>query len=169
MRVGRSTRRLLLVVLACSPCLWCWGCWVVEAHPHDRFLRLLRGDHQVSVVRVASNPVSKPAFVIEDSESLEYLTNALRAAEPDGYVPKRRDGSDRTGPTLHVRVWTDRLGSYQTSFKLPNDEQVSGMTVFYELDDHYYFWVPLPEPVPAPLARVFAAKRDWDRVNRLQR
>ncbi|MDB5312356.1 MAG: hypothetical protein JWO38_6558 [Gemmataceae bacterium] len=137
-------------------------------HPHERFLRLLRGDQQVRVTRLTGGPVPQP-FVIEDPESLEYLTNALRAAEPDGYVPKRRDGSDRTGPTLHVQVWTDRLGSYSTSFELPNDERVSGMTVFCELDDHYYFWVPLPQPIPAPLAKVFAAEREGDRANRPRR
>jgi hypothetical protein len=136
--------------------------------PHDRFLRLLRGDQEVRVTRVEGLPAATP-FVIDDPESLDYLTAALRAAEPDGYVPKRRGGSDRTGPTLHVRVWTGRFGPYETSFELPNDERVSGMTVFCELDDHYYFWVPLPQPVPAPLARAFAAKREWDRVNPPQR
>lgn len=111
--------------------------------PHDRFLRLLRGDQRVSVTRVTNALAIPHPFVIQDAKTLEYLTNALRAAEPDGYVLKRRDRSDRTGPTLHVQVWNDNLGSYPTSFELPNDERVDGMTVLCELDDHYYFWVPL--------------------------
>jgi len=158
----------LLLALACSPCLLCWVCWVAVTltHPHDRFLRLLRGDQQISVTRVMNSSAITPPFVIEDAETLKYLSNAFRAAEPDGYVPTRRDGSDRTGPTLHVQVWTDRFGSYSTSFELPNDERVHGMTVFCELNDHYYFWVPLPQPVPAPLAKVFAAERDWERAKR---
>lgn len=105
-------------------------------------------------------------FVIDDPESLDYLTAVLRTAEPDGYVPKRRDGSDRTGPTLSVRVWTGRLSPYQTSFELPNDERVNGMTVFCELNDHYYFWVLLPQPVPAQLAAAFVAERRWDSEHR---
>ena len=80
MRVGRSTRWLLLVSLTCQ---CCWGCSAVTG-PHDRFLRLLRGDRQVSVTRVESTAIATP-FVIEDPASLEYLTSALRAAEPDGY------------------------------------------------------------------------------------
>jgi hypothetical protein len=166
--MARLTRRIALVLLACSPCLLCWGCWVVMTAPHDRFLRLLRGDQEVRVTRVEGIPAATP-FVIDDPESLDYLTAALRRAEPDGYVPRRRDESDRTGPTLHVRVWTGRLGPYETSFELPNDERISGMTVFCELDDHYYFWVPLPQPVPAPLAAAFAAERQWERDHRPQR
>jgi hypothetical protein len=155
----------LLVLLVFSPCLWCWGCWAVVSVPHDRFLRLLRGDQAIRVTRVEWIGFSTP-FVLDDPESLDYLTAVLRAAEPDGYVPKRRDDSRRSGPTLHVRVWTGRLGPYETSFELPNDERVSGMTVFCELDDHYYFWVVLPQPVPAQLARAFAAVREWDRAHR---
>jgi hypothetical protein len=163
----RSTRRLLLVLLVCSPCLWCWGCWTLLNRPHDRFLRLLRGDQEVRVTRLTGVAGSRP-FVVDDPETLEYLTNALRSAEPDGYVPKRRDGSDRTGPTMRVQVRTDRFGSYQTSFEFPNDDRVSGMTVFCELDDHYYFWVLLPQPVPAPFAELIAEEREWDRENRLR-
>lgn len=153
----RSTRRRILVPLfVCSPCLWCWGCFAWLERPHDRFLRLLRGDPGIRVTRLTGRAGQRPF-------------DALRSADPDGYVPRRRDGSDRTGPTVHVDVWTDALGSYPSSFELTNDERVSGMTVFCELDDHYYFWVPLPQPIPAPLAVVFAEEREWDRDNRPRR
>jgi hypothetical protein len=162
----RSTRRLLLIlVIAGSPCLSCWGCWTVISHPHDRFQRLLRGDPDVRVTRLRG--AGNDSFVIDDAESLDYLTEALRAAESDGFVPKRRGDSDRTGPTLFVNVWTDRFGSYTTSFELPNDERIRGMTVCCSLhDEAYFYWVPLPEPVPQPLAKIFAATRKWDRDNR---
>ena len=143
------------------------GVLTLLEHPHERFLRLLRGDQQIRVTKLTSQWTPGP-FVLDDPESLEYLTNALRAAEPDGYVPKRRDASDRTGPTLHIQVWTDGLGAYSTSFEFPNDERVGGMTVFCELDDHYYFWVPLPQPVPTLLAKIIAATREWDRRNHPQ-
>lgn len=129
--------------------------------PHDRFQRLLRGDPDVRITRLTGT--GNDSFVIDDAESLVYLTIALRAAEPDGYVPKRRDGSRQTGPMLYVHVWTDRLGAYTTGFELPNDERINGMTVGCSIyDEAYFYWVPLPEPVPKPLAKIFAAARKWE-------
>ena len=158
----RVLSRAALLLLACSPCLWCGGCWAAESSSHGRFLRLLRGDPSVRVTALTGGPLPRP-FAIDDPATLKYLSDALRAAEPDGYVPTRRGDSDRTGPTLHVEVWTGTVGPYRSSFEFPRDERVGGVTVFCELDDHYFFWVPLPRPVPAPLAAVVAEMREWER------
>jgi hypothetical protein len=139
----RSTKQrlVLLALVLCSSCLCCGGCWTWDSRPYYRFLRLLQGDKSVRVTRLTTTRhAPKPLlFDIDDPESLEYLTNAFRAAEPDGHVSKQRDDSGRSGPVWHVDVQTDWTGSYLTSFELPNDERINGMTVFCGLDDTYYF------------------------------
>jgi hypothetical protein len=146
----RWARRILLLAIACTGCVWCWNSWKAAAVPHERFLRLLRGDEEIRVTRVEGTTIARP-FVLDDAESLDYITAALRRATPDGYVRTRK-----RGVLIYVRVWTGEFGGYETSFDVSMEDEVTGMTVFCELDDHYYFWAQLPQPIPAPFSLAIA-------------
>jgi hypothetical protein len=142
-------RRGLRVVLIAglvlgSQAVFFVGLWYALIRPATLLERLLAGDSTVEVSSLVFSG-QQQQVVVDDPESVRYLTAAFRSAGPKAYVA----GHCGTTYTMDVRFtgWCSfRAGCY-----VPQEE--NGLTVCPNwhtliLDDPYFHWVAFPEPVP---------------------
>ncbi len=84
---------------------------------------------------------------INGQPSLEYLTLAFRSASNEGYVPSH------IGASYHADVQFGTGSPVLVGLYVPDD--VSGVTVGFPMDrfeDPHYYWIPLPQPIPASVS-----------------
>jgi hypothetical protein len=129
------------------------GCWFFYFGPRNQFENLLTGDEQVEIQSLTIDG-QQQKIDLSDASSLTYLTVAFRTAKKEGYIPSHHGFSY----TAYLRMGS--MGSVYIGLSTPAD--ADGFTVAFPLagfDDPTYYWVPLPQPMPTPVADVLKKMR----------
>lgn len=125
--------------------LGCLLYWLFASVPHRQFDRLISGDDRVEItsVIIASNTRRS---VIDDPESLRYLTDLLRTATQEQSL------SSISGSDFQLGLRMNTIGTYTASIRIPGDRD--GFVLRYPIDtfdDPRYYWLPFTQPAPATL------------------
>lgn len=141
-KMGAAMRsRYLMVLFAGIVTIAGW--WVYYRHRLDEaFQALLSGSDQVQISRLLIRGQGKQVR-IDDPNLTRYLTEAFRSASPEGHtggVAYMADVHLTTGESVRCALFIPRERG-EISISYP--------------DEHYY-WIRLPEPVPASLEKLLS-------------
>jgi hypothetical protein len=145
------SRARFWVVLVGGPAVVVVGLWYFFLRPATLLDQLLAGaDVEVSSFVFTGQ---QQKVVMNDPESVAYLTKAFRSAAPKQYV------SGHCGLVYTMEVHFTGGCSFRAGCYVPEE---NGLTVSPNwhtliLDDAYFHWVAFPEPIPE---RVQAALRN---------
>jgi hypothetical protein len=125
--------------------LGCLLYWLFASVPRRQFDRLLAGDERVEITSVTITSNTQRS-VIDDPESLRYLTDLFRAATHE------RSPSSISGTDFQLGLRMNTIGTYTASIHIPDDR--NGFVLRYPIDtfdDPGYYWLPFTQPAPATL------------------